>query len=149
MALSAIAYSGPWLLHAILSVWLIICAVEDWRQQEVSNWLTLPPFILALFHALEQGGEALALTTITLIVFLTARAIWRAQGAADIKVLVVLASFWPLALYAAMAMTALWSLARILHRQGKVAYAGVPPMAVGAVFVLILDLLSVISLYPR
>lgn len=132
--------SGPELQHAILLVWLIVCAVQDWRQQEVSNWLTLPPFILALFHALEQGGETLALTAVTFLVFLTARAVWQAQGAADIKVLVVLASFWPQALYAALSITAAWSVLRILRRKGKEAYAGIPPMTIGAILVLALDL---------
>lgn len=149
MELSEITRSVPWLLHGGLFVWLVICAVQDWQQQEVSNWLTIPPFALALLHALAQGGETLALTAITLMVFLTARAVWQALGAADIKVLVVLASFWPLALYAAMVMTVLWSLERILRRQGKAAYAGIPPMAVGTGFVLILDLLPWVDLFAR
>lgn len=144
MELSAIACSVPWLLHAILLAWLIVCAVQDWHQLEVSNWLTLPPFILALFYALEQGGETLALTAITLIVFLIARAIWQAQGAADIKVLIVLASFWPYALYAALLVTALWSLVWIHRRQGKVAYAGVPPMAIGALLALVSEMLLLV-----
>lgn len=141
-----IAPSTSWLLHGGLFVWLVICAMQDWHQHEVSNWLTIPPFVLALFHALAQGGETLALTAITLIVFLTARAVWQAQGAADIKVLVVLASFWQSALYAAFLMTVIWSLARILRRQGTVAYAGVPPMTIGAGLVLFLDLLFWMSL---
>ncbi len=144
-----IAQCVPCLLHVVLLAWLTICAVQDWHYQEVSNWLTLPPFILALFYAWGQGGETLALTAVTLFVFLTTRAIWQAQGAADIKVLVVLASFWPHALYAALLMTGLWSLARILRRQGKIAYAGVPPMAIGTVFVLVLDLWPLISLFAR
>lgn len=144
-----IAQTAPWLLHAILLAWLVICAVQDWRRLEVSNWLTLPPFILALINAWGHGGETLALTAITLVVFLSARAAWQAQGAADIKVLVVLASFWLPALYAALLMTALWSVVRILRRQGKVTYAGVPPMAVGSVFALGLDLLSLLSEFPK
>lgn len=144
MELSAITHTVPWLLHAMLSIWLIVCAVEDWRKLEVSNWLTLPPFILALFYALEQGGETLALTAITLIVFLAARAAWQAQGAADIKVLIVLASFWPTALYVSLLMTALWSVVHIFRKQGKVAYAGVPPMAIGALLGLAFDILPLV-----
>lgn len=144
-----IIQTSPWLLPMILLGWLVICALRDWHHQEVSNWLTLPPFILALLNAWWQGGETLVLTAITLVVFLSARAAWRAQGAADIKVLVVLASFWPPALYAALLMTALWSVVQILRRQAKVAYAGIPPMAIGAVLVVIHDRLPLINVLLR
>lgn len=131
---------APWLLHIILLAWLIVCAVQDERQREVSNWLTLPPFLLGLLFALGQGGDTLVLTLITLVVFLAARTVWQAQGAADIKVLVSLAAFWPAALYSALLVTAVWSSVRIVQGKGKEAYAGVPPMAVGALIVLAFDM---------
>ncbi len=137
-----IAQSAPWLPHLILLIWLVVCAVQDWQKREVSNWLTLPPFILGLVYILGQGGETFVLTLITLVVFLGARAVWKAQGAADIKVLVALAAFWPQALFAALIVTAIWSVIQIARGQGKEGYAGVPPMAVGVLLALIVfDLL--------
>ena len=35
-------------VFAILLLWLAICAYQDYRTGEVSNWLTLPPIGLAL-----------------------------------------------------------------------------------------------------
>ncbi len=91
----------------------------------------------------------LDLTSIILVVFLGARAIWKAQGAADIKVLVALAAFLSLALFAALIVMAIWSVIRIARGQGKGAYAGVPPMAFGSFLVLIVfDLLPCLNIPP-
>ncbi len=144
--MSAIVLLAPWLLHFILLAWLVVCAVQDERQCEVPNWLTLPPFLLGLLFALGQGGDTLMLTLITLVVFLVARTVWQAQGAADIKVLVALAAFWPAALYSALLVTAAWSAVRIFQGKGKEDYAGVPPMAVGALIVLAFDMFSLLRI---
>jgi Flp pilus assembly protein protease CpaA len=150
MDLPELVRSAPWIPHTILLIWLAVCAVQDWRKREVSNWLTLPVFFLGILFALGVGGETLALTLITLFVFLGARAIWKAQGAADIKVLVALAALWPQALFAALIVTATWSLLLIIRGQGKGGYAGVPPMAFGSFLVMILfDLLPYLKiLFP-
>ncbi len=144
--MSAIVLLAPWLLHVILLAWLVVCAVQDERQREVSNWLTLPQFLLGLLFALGKGGNTLVLTLITLVVFLAARTVWQAQGAADIKVLVALAAFWPAALYSALLVTAVWSAVRIVQGKGREAYAGVPPMAVGALIVLAFDMFHLLRI---
>lgn len=41
-------------LHLAVFVWLLICAIQDWRSREVSNWLTLPP--LAFAFCLRLAG---------------------------------------------------------------------------------------------
>ncbi len=147
MNLPEIAQSAPWAIHLVLLNWLAVCSVQDWRKREVSNWLTLPPFVLGLLYALGTGGETLALTLITLVVFVGGRAIWKAQGAADIKVLVTLAAFWPQAIFAALMVTAMWSVIRIVGGQGKEAYAGLPPIAIGSFLALILfDLLPLLNI---
>ncbi len=142
MNLPELAQSAPWAFHLVLLTWLTLCSVQDWCKREVSNWLTLPPFVLGLLYAMGTGGTKLVLTLITLVVFVGARAFWKSLGAADIKVLVALAAFWPQALFAALIITAIWSAVRIARGQEKVAYAGVPPMAVGSLLVLVVfDLL--------
>ncbi len=142
MDLPEFARSAPRAIHLVLLIWLVVCSFQDWRAREVSNWLTLSPFVLGLLYALGTGGETLVLTVTTLVVFVGARAFWKAQGAADIKVLVTLAAFWPQALFAALIITAIWSAVRIARGQGKEPYAGVPPMAVGSLLVLaVMDLL--------
>lgn len=44
-----------WGLLAVL--WLLPCAVQDWRRRQVSNWLTVPAFLAAWPLALWLGGE--------------------------------------------------------------------------------------------
>ncbi|MBL7163050.1 MAG: prepilin peptidase [Anaerolineales bacterium] len=39
---------GNWQHQILLVLWLAICAIQDYRTGEVSNWLTLPAFALAL-----------------------------------------------------------------------------------------------------
>ncbi len=147
MDLPEFARSAPWAIHLVLLTWLAVCSVQDWRKREVSNWLTLPPFVLGLLYALGSGGEMLLLTLITLVVFAVARALWNAQGAADIKVLTAMAAFWSQALFAALMITAIWSVIRIVRGQGKGGYAGVPPMAFGSFLVLIVfDLLPLLTI---
>lgn len=69
----------------LLILWLVICAVLDFRTNEVSNWLTLPPLALALIARIAG-----VLTTPWWnigIVWLLAVILWRrgALGGADAK----------------------------------------------------------------
>ena len=72
-------------ISALLLLWLIVCAVQDYRQGTVSNWLTLPPLGLALI-ARFAGVVTTPWWTIG-IVWLLALILWRrgALGGADAK----------------------------------------------------------------
>jgi len=83
------------LLHLLILAWLLLCALQDWRTRRVSNWLTLPAFVLAWPAALWQGGEERLLFTFAL--FVGCWFAWQmgGMGAADGKIATALAALLP------------------------------------------------------
>jgi len=82
----------------LILVWLAICAEQDARQQQVSNWLTLGAVFLALSYMLitghtwlgadaSAGGWALLLT----VMFTLPGYMLGKLGAGDVKLLAALA----------------------------------------------------------
>ena len=72
-------------ISALLLLWLIVCAVQDYRQGTVSNWLTLPPLGLALI-ARFAGVVTTPWWTIGIVWLLALILWWRgALGGADAK----------------------------------------------------------------
>ena len=88
--------ADPLLRHVLVMLWLLPCAIQDRRTRQVSNWLTVPLFLLAWPVALLTGHFPL-----TLAVFVgvyVATKLEPRTGAADGKLMVGLAAFAPLAL---------------------------------------------------
>lgn len=82
----------------VVCLWLLVCAVQDMRQRQIANRLTLGALLLALIYLLwkdvtwlgapgEQGLWALALT---LLLTVPGYALGR-FGAGDVKLLAALA----------------------------------------------------------
>ena len=88
----------PMLQSAFLVLWLLPCALQDYRTRHVSNWLTLPAFVLAWPVALWLGGSDRLI--LTFAVFVGCWAAWQmhTMGAADGKIAVALAAVSPMAL---------------------------------------------------
>ncbi len=85
------------LFRAVLMVlWLLPCAIQDRRTRRVSNWLTVPLFLLAWPVAILT--DHLALTLAVFIGVYVATKLEPRAGAADGKLMVGLAAFAPLAL---------------------------------------------------
>ena len=81
------------LIHPlILLIFLIPCAIQDWRAHRVSNWLTIPAFGLAWGAAF--WFENLPLTT---AVFVGCYIAWQMgwMGAADGKLATLMAAVAP------------------------------------------------------
>lgn len=88
--------ADPLLRHLLVMFWLLPCAIQDRRTRHVSNWLTVPLFLLAWPVALLTGNLLL-----TLAVFVGVVVAWRwcgGLGPADGKLMVGLAACAPLAL---------------------------------------------------
>ena len=79
----------------LLTLYLLPCAVQDWRTHRVSNWLTVPAFGAAWVAALTFGHLPL-----TVAVFGGCYGAWRLgwMGAADGKLATLLAAVAPPAL---------------------------------------------------
>ncbi len=115
----------PFLRSVALVFWLLPCALQDYRTRHVSNWLTVPLFILAWPVALLTGHLPL-----TLAVFLGVVVAWRwggGMGPADGKLAVGLAGLAPPALLAGVVAQGLL----FLCARRRAGYATPLPGAVG------------------
>lgn len=115
----------PLLRSVALVFWLLPCALQDYRTRQVSNWLTVPLFLLAWPVALLAGNLPL-----TFAVFVGVLVAWRwggGMGPADGKIAVGLAGMAPLALAAGVIVQVLLFLwVRLCNRR-----SGRLPGAVG------------------
>ncbi len=79
----------------ILTAYLAPCAWQDWRTRKVSNWLTVPAFVVAWPLALWFGNLEWAVA-----VFLGCYVAWqfKGMGAADGKLATLMAAIHPILL---------------------------------------------------
>ena len=123
-------------ISAIVIIWLAICAVQDWKHGEVTNWLTIPAMVMGMGYAVYLGKEraiicAAALAGLMLLYILGS------LGGADVKVLVALAGLWPQAMLAALLVQGIWGMV-VLVKKGKGAeFRAIPAYALGAAISLI------------
>ncbi len=92
-----ICLADPLVRCALMAAWLLPCAWQDLRTRHVSNWLTIPLFVIAWPVALLTGNLALVFA-----VFVGTWVAWRAgagMGGADGKIAVGLAALAPEALF--------------------------------------------------
>jgi Flp pilus assembly protein protease CpaA len=89
---------SPTIVLPLLVLFLLPCALQDYRTRRVSNWLTLPAFFAAWPLALWLGGEDRLLFTFA--VFAGCWLAWgmKSMGAADGKLATCLAALSPAAL---------------------------------------------------
>jgi Flp pilus assembly protein protease CpaA len=88
--------ADPLLRHVLVMLWLLPCAIQDRRTRHISNWLTVPLFIVAWPVALLTGH--LALTFAVFVGVYVATRLEPRAGAADGKLMVGMAAFAPMAL---------------------------------------------------
>ena len=86
----------PLFCSVLMVFWLLPCAIQDRRTRHVSNWLTVPLFLLAWPIAILT--DHLALTFAVFIGVYVATKLEPRAGAADGKLMVGLAACAPLAL---------------------------------------------------
>ena len=98
-----------------LTLFLLPCAIQDWRSHHISNWFTIPAFLAAWIVALALGN-----LTITMAVFLGCYIAWskRWMGAADGKLFTFVAAIAPSALGICVLLLCLtFLLLRLLRNQ--------------------------------
>ena len=86
----------PLFRSVLMMVWLLPCALQDYRTRLVSNWLTIPLFLIAWPIAIVTGQ--LSLTFAVFVGVYIASKLEPRFGAADAKLMVGLAAFTPLGL---------------------------------------------------
>ena len=123
----------PLLRCLLLTLWLLPCAIQDWRTRHVSNWLTVPLFIVAWPVAALNGNLAL-----TVAVSVGTYAAWASRaglGAADGKVAAGLAAFAPQALLVGCLLQGLAFLVIRLRHSVGTSISGVTWFWAGALIV--------------
>jgi len=122
--------ADPVLRCTLAMLWLLPCAIQDRRTRRVSNWLTVPLFVLAWPVALLTGNLPL-----TFAVFVGAFVAWRwggGLGPADGKIAVGLAGMAPPALLATVIILALAFLYARLRDRHPVRLPGAVGFYLGA-----------------
>jgi Flp pilus assembly protein protease CpaA len=106
----------PSFLLLCLVLYLLPCALQDYRARRVSNYLTLPAFFVAWVLALWLGGEERLFFTFA--VFAGCWLAWglKSMGAADGKLATVIAAVSPPALGVGVALLLVGFVAQRLHR---------------------------------
>ena len=113
-------------------MWLCICAWQDWKTGEVSNWLTIPPFLYSFFHIVFFNKEIMiqfAVIFVILIIFY----LINAMGGADVKILTTLIGLWPTAFWGALIVQGVWGLVEIIRKGKKTTFKAIPSFAIGAI----------------
>lgn len=91
-------------ISIILFIFLIPCAIQDWRDNRVTNWLTVPAFIVAWVMSYVLGNLLLAV-----LVCFGCYVAWSFgwMGAADGKLATLLAAVSPPTLFICTILLAL------------------------------------------
>ena len=95
----------PLFRSVLLVFWLLPCAIQDYRTRRVSNWLTIPLFLIAWPVAILS--DHFPLTFAVFVGVYVASKLEPQFGAADGKLMVGLAAFAPLALAMAVLLEAI------------------------------------------
>lgn len=129
----------PLFRSVLMTLWLLPCAIQDYRTRRVSNWLTIPLFLIAWPVAILT--DHFPLTFAVFVGVYVASKLEPRFGAADGKLMVGLAAFAPVAL-AAGAILELVVFALMRLRQRKDApLTGALWLYLGAVLTAILFLI--------
>lgn len=121
----------PLVCAGLAALWLLPCALQDYRTRRVSNWLTVPFFLLAWPFAFLTGH--LALTFAVFVGVYVASQVEPRFGGADAKLMVGLAALAPLGLGIAVVLEAItFGVLRVQGKRGR-AIPGVLWLYLGAV----------------
>ena len=120
----------------LLSI-LIIGGVQDWQTGEVSNWISIPLFLMgviaAVLRLLFQDDMLASILSIFAMAVVTLAAFKGWMGGADWKVLIGLFGLVPLAGFVALIVAGVWgSLAILLTGNRNVRFPGVTAFAFAA-----------------
>lgn len=120
----------PLFRSAVMTLWLLPCAIQDYRTRHVSNWLTIPLFLIAWPVAILT--DHFPLTFAVFVGVYVATKLEPRFGAADGKLMIGLAAFAPLALSLAVFFEGLVFVVLRLQRRHGVSIPGALWLFVGA-----------------
>jgi len=111
------AFGSMWFIDLAATLLIIWGGVQHAHTREVSNWITIPIFVLGLafcvFHIITRDEIGFPSVILILLVTGFTRLGW--MGGADWKVLCGLIGFWPQAAFAAVVCAGLWATAEMIR----------------------------------
>jgi Flp pilus assembly protein protease CpaA len=128
-------------IKIILVIWLFVCAWQDFREGEVSNWLTIPAMLASGIFALISGRDAFLFYVAVLVGVFILFYIGN-FGGADAKILVVLAGYWPWAFIAAILVQGVWGLVMLVRKGRTAGFRAVPTYAAGVLVCLLMGIIT-------
>lgn len=130
------------LFHLVLVSLVCWMGWQDWKTREVSNWLSLPLWMLGMVGLAHRflHGDPLAPFSLLVIVLLTVAALRDWMGGADWKVLVGLWGLWTLGGLAALIGAGLWGMAAMIRTHDKnVSFPGIAAFALSLLLTFIVE----------
>ena len=122
-----------WLLRGGLLAILAISAVQDVRSREVSNWITIPLFLIGLIFSLASRSPVILVALVAIVAITKS-----GYGPADAKILVGLVGLWPATIIPCLLLMLTFSSGWQKYRPGSLAPLVVPILA-GAGLTLLLE----------
>ena len=98
--------ANPWLRLTLLTLWLLPCAIQDYRRRRVANWLTVPLFLVAWPCSLVLHTSLLTFATFAGC-WLAFQSVAGGMGGADGKIATAVAALAPAALMTGIALSSL------------------------------------------
>ncbi len=120
----------PLFRSGLMVIWLLPCAIQDLRTRRVSNWLTIPLFLIAWPVAIVTDN--FPLTFAVFVGVFVATKLEPRFGGADAKLMVSLAAFAPLGLAIAVILEGLVLLLLRLRWRTAAVIAGASWLYLGA-----------------
>jgi len=110
--------SSELIASGVLLIVLTIGGVQDWHTGEVSNWVSIPLFLMgvlaAILRLLFLDDMLMSVLSLFAMVVITLAAFKGWMGGADWKVLIGLFGLYPLAGFAALVVAGVWGGVMIL-----------------------------------
>ena len=127
------------ILHFALTALVILGGIQDWREREVSNWISVPLFLVGIVAAALRvlSLEFMPLLAAGLLIFVWKRG-W--MGGADAKILIGLWGLWPAAAFWGMFGVGIWGLVLMLRRKGQERFPALITVAFATVIQLLAEL---------
>lgn len=122
--------------YGILTALIAIGGAQDWRTGEISNWISVPLFVMGVIAVIMRVlflNDVLTGLSIFVMAAITLAALNGWMGGADWKILIGLFGLWPPAGCVALVIAGIWGgLAMLLSGDRNAHFPGVTAFAFGA-----------------
>ena len=134
-------FGSMWFVDLVAALLIGWGGVQDARTGEVSNWITIPIFVLGLAVCLFRVivRDEIGFLSVFFIFLMTVFTWIGWMGGADWKVLCGLIGFWPQAAFMAIVCAGVWGIVEMARTRNRHArFPGIAAFAIGVGFFVII-----------